>query len=685
MADTADTGNGAATEQEDPFKGMRDAEPWLADIKESEDYFADYHERCDNIDKLYANLKRLVGDNADREMQVFWANLEVLKPSIYARQPVPVVAARFNNRGDLLRHSCEIIERSLISSFDMQDIHESLKLVRDDLASKARGVEWLRYEKNDDGSYEAVCYDHLNRKDFAHDTARKWKEVGWVARRSWLTHEEMRDRFQEASGDAYLSAEYSERREQDGEKTKKLKAAVWEIWHKVKNVVVWVSPGVREVLDIVPPFLELDRFFPCPRPAYGTLEPDTLRPVPDFLQYRDQLEEINELTARISALSERLRMVGFYSAGGEDIADAIETAMNTLDNRALLIKVPTVAAMGVGLKDAILWMPVDQVAATIMQLINLRRTLINDVYEVSGLSDIMRGSTDPNETLGAQQLKSQYGSIRIRDRQEEMVRIARDSARIAGEIMAENFSPETLLAMAQYNEVPTREAITQQIGAIQAQVRRAAADPQMVAQAQQNPEMAKQALEAAQQQIEKLKATVTIDDVIAFLRDQRMRPFALDIETDSTIQADENAAKQRSNEFLTALSTALAQLTGLVEKVPQAAEFAGEVVKFAVAPYRAGRSLSTAIDNFVELMKQQASQPRPNPEAEKQQAQMQANAAKEQREASESHRKLAMDEAETKASIDKIRAEIDEIYARIDRIHASREEAAVKTATQLAN
>lgn len=677
----------------DPYADMRASKPWLEAIKDAEQCFQTYQDKCDKIDKHYADLKS-AGDNAEREMKLFWANLEVLKPSIYARPPVPVVTSRFKDRKEIKRHACEILERSLITSFDTADIHETMKLVRDDLAMHSRGVMWLRYEQSADGTYEAVGYDHLDRKDFVHDPARKWKEVGWVARRSWLTMETMRQRFEETSKGAYLKAEFSERKGKDEEYAGEKKACVWELWSKDKNVVVWVAPGVDDVLDIRDPFLQLDRFFPCPRPAYGTTERNTLKPVPDFIQYKDQLEEINELTARISALSEALRLKGFYSAGNEDISTAIETAIKQQDNNAVLIPVPSVAAFGNGsFKDSIIWLPVEQVAAVIAQLIQLRKQLIEDVYQLTGLSDIMRGATDPNETLGAQELKSQYGNVRIRDRQEEMVRIARDAARISGEIMAENFQPKTLLEMSQYEEVPTQAAIQQQIASIDQSIRAAAANPELVQQAQQNPQIAQQMLQQAKQQKEQLAKTVTLEQVFAFLKDQRMRPFALDIETDSTIQPDENAAKQRTTEFLGALGTALGQLAPMVAQQPQSAEFAGEVLKFAVSPFRAGRELESAIDGFIDKMKSAAQQPKEDPaaikakaDAEAQQAQLQIKSMEAQIKYQEAAAKAQSENAslqieleQARADLSKTNAEIQKIMAEIGRINAQAD-AAVTTA-----
>lgn len=677
--------NDLATEEKgtDPYADMRAAKPWLDEIKDAEKCFQEYQDKCDKIDKHFATLKS--NSNSEREMKIFWANLEVLKPSIYARSPVPVVASRFKDRREINRHASEILERALITSFDTADIHESLKLVRDDLATNARGVMWLRYEASQDGSYEIVGYDHLDRKDFLHDPARKWKEVGWVARRSWLTFEQMRKRFEEASGNVYSQAQYAERKGKDEDYAGEKKACVWEIWHKDKGVVVWVTPGVDDVLDIMPPFLELDRFFPCPRPAYGTVERGTLKPVPDFIQYKDQLEEINELTARISALSESLRMKGFYSAGGEDVAAAIETAIKQNDNNAILIPVPNVAAFGGGsFKDSIIWMPVDQVAAVIAQLIQLRKQLIDDVYQITGLSDIMRGATDPNETLGAQELKSQYGNVRIRDRQEEMVRISRDAARIAGEIMAENFDPKTLMEMSQYEGVPSMQDIQQQVMGIQQQISQARTNPQIMQMAQQNPEQAQQMLQQAQAKIQELQQQVTIEQVLDFLRDQRMRPFSLQIENDSTIQPDEDKAKKRVTEFLSAMAPLIAQLSQMVAADPETASFAGEILKFAAAPFRAGRPLEAAIDELVEQMKQKASQPKEDPaakaammEAEADAAELRLKQATQELKNQEAMQKMERENAslqvelqQAQADLQKTGAEIEKIYAEIERINA---------------
>lgn len=690
--------NGLATDEvsEDQFADMRASKPWLDAVKDAEKAFQLYHDKCDNIDKLYSDLQTLASDGGEREMQIFWANLEVLKPSIYARQPVPIAQGRFKSQTkdkELIRHASEILERSLVSSFDMEDIHESLKLVRDDLATNARGVLWCRLEDGADGT-QRVCYDHLDRKDFGHEPARKWKEVGFVYRKTYLTPEKLKARFPDAD---VSKLEFVSREDGKGKYSSEKTACVIEIWSKAKNVVVWVAHGLDDVLDIMEPFLRLEKFYPCPRPVYGTVQRGTLIPVPDFVYYKDQIEEINELTARISALSEALRMKGFYAGGSEDIASAIEAAIRKTDNNAILIPVSNLAAFGgSSLKDAIVWMPVDMVAAVIMQLIQLRKQLIEDVYQITGLSDIMRGATDASETLGAQQLKSQYGSVRIRERQEEMVRVALDAARIAAEIMAENFSPEELAIVSQYQAVPKQAEIQQQIMQIDAQIQQAKMNPKIMQMAQANPEQASQMLQQAEQQKQTLANTVTFEAVVQFLRNERLRPFALQIETDSTIQVDEDAAKQRTTEFLAALSGSLSQLAPMVQAQPQTADFAGEVIKFAVSPFRAGRQLEAAIDNFVEQMKSVAKQPKEDPaaikakaDAEAKQAELQMKQADMQirqaemglkQQQAQADAMLAMEQA--RADLEKTNAEIQKIMAEIGRINAQASQAMMPKAPQ---
>ena len=118
----------------------QDAKAWLNLLQEAEDVFDNWHTRCDNIDKKYANIDRLVDLARAKEFQMFWANLEVIKPAIYAKAPVPVVVPKFKDRRPVYQAASEVMERCCTVAFDLAEIDELMKLIRDDLAMTDRGV-----------------------------------------------------------------------------------------------------------------------------------------------------------------------------------------------------------------------------------------------------------------------------------------------------------------------------------------------------------------------------------------------------------------------------------------------------------------------------------------------------------------------------------------------------------------
>jgi len=624
-----------------------DSKAWLNLLRESEEAFEDYNKHCDDIDKQYAHLARLAGAR-DKEFSMFWANMEVVKPSIYAKAPVPVVVPKFLDRRPVYQAASEMVERCAIVAFDLGEINDLMKLVRDDLAILDRGVVWCRNESgNGPGEYypyEKVCYDFKNRRDFLHSISRNWREVTWVAGASYLTRQEARKRFYKYSGDAYQEADYKVDRDakEVGGADARERAKFWEVWDKKNRRVLWVSEGCEDILDEDDPHLHLRNFFPCPKPAYGTTQRGSLVPVPDVMQYKDQLKEINLLTGRIHALSDAVEVKGFYPAGGGEVADAVTTAVKIKTPGVVMVPVSNWATFG-GTKEVIIWLPVEVIAQTILHLVTLRKQIIEDIYQIIGLSDIMRGSTNPMETLGAQQLKSQYGSTRIKDKQGELVRLARDLVEITIEIITEKFDPETMIEMSQ-TELPTNRQIEQQIRQIMQQAQQAAMSPQGQQMMAQQPEQVQQIQAQVQAQVEKLSKQATIDQVLTLVKDYRARAFTFDIETDSTIQADEQAEKQQRNEFTGVLAQLLPQIAQMVAAEPKTAEFCGEILKFATAPYRAGRAMEGAIDGLVELMKTKGDQPKgDDPATAQSKAQMQVEQMKVQQKDKTDQAKLKLE------------------------------------------
>lgn len=705
----------------------------LGNIEAAKKHFKDYNDICDRVDKRYAELSRLA-NKGDAEFNLFWSNMQVMGPSIYARPPIPVVTPRFNDRRPLYRTAAELLERCAIVDFDRSQINSVMIDIRDDLNINSRGVAWVRYEdaSESDTKSERVVADWLYRRDFLHGPARTWNEVSWVARRGWLTVEAFADRFDVTKSEARALVD-SCRVRWEGDKYEQYVdnglIGVWEYWDKVDRRVYWVVEGHEDLLDESEPYLKLDGFFPCPKPAYATVEHNTLDPIPEFLLYVDQLDEIDRLTNKIQTLAGQLKVVGWYPGGVSNISDAIKSAIETNTDGQIVYPIADWASVASAGGKLIEWFPTEQISATLVQSIAARSQLIEDVYQIMGLSDIMRGSTDAQETATAQQLKAQSASLRVRDKITEMVRIARDVIAIAGEIMAEEFSKDTLLEMSQM-QLPTNEEIREQIKALEDQARQQLtqleqeatqaleegqravqeqmmqieqqleqlmADPQMQAdpqaleaaqaelaqqmqaiqqgaqeQAQAGQaafaEQQQQIIGAAQQQVAKLAETVTIDQVYEFLRDEKLRPFVLDIESDSTIFANEMAEKESRAEFLQVFGLTMQQLSALVAQEPAAASFAGEILRFALAPYRAGRQLDGAIDEFVEQIEARAAQPQTNPEQEAMQAEMQLAQARLQIEQQKAEAQMMKAQADSQVRQAELQIKMQEAQVRVQEI-----------------
>lgn len=696
--------------------------PILNALRRAEKAFDGWDAVCHAIDDIYSRdggsyerLLEMAGSSgwADAQLDLFWASTEVLKPAVLARAPVPAISPMFKDGGKVKATTAEVLERAAVSTFKRTGITDVMEQVRDDLLFAGRGVMWLRYE-TDDG--KRVCVEHLDRKDFLHEPARKWSEVGWVAGGFWLTEDEIRKRFTKLSEEQIGQIKFIEHRDADKrheQRAMSAKARIWEVWHRANGRVYWVTEGLDVYLDDNAPHLTLEGFFPCPRPAYGTLRRRSLVPVPDYERFATHFSKINTLTSRIYLLLDQVRMKGLIPGGG-DVADAIEQVLRS-DDDSIVIQVPGAAMIENGAGGLVAWLPLDMVAQAITGLIEARRQLIDDFYQLSGISDIMRGATEAEETLGAQQMKAQFGSVRVRCKIDEMQRIAADAVKIASEIIAEHFDGKTLLEMAQM-ELPNRadirkrikqiedaaekelDALTKRAEEVAAQAGGMGPDGQPI-----DPQQAQAMLQQEQQGIlakyapmlEEAEGLVPIDDVMDLLRDDKARSFAFEIETDSTILTDEIAEKQSRAEFMQAFTGASQALMGLASMGEAGGKLAGEMFKFALAPYRAGRQMAAAIDGFIdaapgmaasmqgeggdegmaalaeaEKLKGQAAMMKVEADSARNQAENERKVMELQQKAQDAERKFAAEMAKLEQAAGQNATKAEEAAAKVDNLRA---------------
>lgn len=602
-----------------------------------------WRERVKDIIKRYRDERN--GNNAAKRYAMLWSNQETLAPAVLARVPTPVVGRRYKDNDPVGRVSSEVLERAIGFTCDAYDFGAVLKGCRDDFLLVAQGQAWLRYvphfedaepnesnqvadedadaettQMQDAGAAPAVVWeecvcDRLNWDDFGTNVARSWAEVWMVWRRAFMTREQLVERFGEEIGKQVpLDWKSSTREDASVDQDKSGdKAAVYEIWDKNLKKAVWLSKGMPEkLLDEKDDPLQLTDFFPCPKPLLGTTGPDTTIPVPDFIYYQDQAQEIDDLTARIDKLMASLKIKGFYPAADKDKVEQLFNAEN-----GTLIPVDSYAVLREkgGLQGMIDWFPVEKVIEVLKACVEARKQLIDDVFQITGISDIMRGDTDPNETASAQHLKSNWGSSRVRTKQNELARFARDIIRLKGEIIANHFSVQTLEKMT---DVKLFESPQAKQMAIQ----------QFQMAAQQAQAMGQQPPQPTPDQM-RMVDDPTWAEVSGLLRDKTMRLFRIDIETDSTIEPNDQDEKMRRVEFITAVGKFLAEMLPVAQAAPNMLPVIAESLKFLVRGFRVGREMEDVIDKAMDKLQAaagsapppQQGQPGPNPQVEQAKAQ----------------------------------------------------------------
>jgi hypothetical protein len=564
---------------------------WLEHIKDYTDWSKRWCDRAKKIVKRYRDERPEYAQA--RGVNVFWSNVEVLKPATFARKPKPVVERRYRDSDPIGRVAAEILERATSFTSDADGFMEILKACRDDYLIVGRGTAWVRYVPHfspvaggpvegvsitedsaeyeaaegaeappEELTYEEVCHDYVAWQDFGFTPARRWDEVRAVWRMVQMTREELVERFGpeiggavtlDAKPDVGLEQQDSARRREEMHS----RANVYEIWDRARREALWVCKGYDAILDRRPDPLRLAGFFPCPRPMFSTLTTDSLIPVPDFVFYQDQADELDDLTQRLTMLAKACRVVGLYAADsgasvGRMLSEGGDNSMIPVDNWAMF------AERG-GIKGVVDFLPLEQIVATIAQLQMRSEAVKAQIYEITGIADIVRGYSAPSETATAQQIKGQFAALRLQDRQGEVARFARDLIALSAEIIAEHFSEQTIALMIGLQE--------------------------------QAPDF-QQAFPQA----------------VALLRNDAMRNFRVEIETDSTVAVDEQTQKQQATELLAAMGTFLKDVAPVAQMAPQLLPLLGQMLLYGVRHYRGGRNLEGAVEQTFQALEGAAEQ-----------------------------------------------------------------------------
>jgi hypothetical protein len=560
---------------------------WLEAIALQDKFEEDWRERSKKVVDTYRDAEK---ERKTRRFNILHTNVETLAPALYNSTPTPDVRPRYMAGNPLDKQVSQVLERALSFAIDTYDFNAVMDAAVKDRLLPGRAVSRVRYEPklSDDGSevvYEAVTCEPVEWQDFRIGPARVWSKTPWIAFRHYLTREQVVALNPRIGAtiplDSRVDGKAEDKDNQAPDVFKRL--AVWEIWDKEAREILFIAPSYKNgTLKVESDPLGLEDFFCIPRPMLAIETTDTQEPIEPYRMYKDQAEELDLVTRRITALTSVLKARGIYAS---DMSDAFEKIGDANDGEYVPSENVQQFMQG-GLNNAVWSWPIEVVSGVLDKLYLARDQIKATIFEITGVADVMRGQTDSSETLGAQQLKAQWGSLRLQKQQGDVQRYARDLLRLKAEIIATKFGAQTLSMMTGVQVTPEIEQV---------------------------------------------------------LRSDITRSYRIDIETDSTIQADVQKAQQQSAQLVQGLGTFFQSIGPAIQQGAMPPDVAIKLLMGLVRPFKMGKQVEDALDAWeqettakIEQQKQQPPQPPPpDPEQIKAQAEMQRTQMEAQVSASE--------------------------------------------------
>lgn len=589
---------------------------WLMELKLADKEEANWRDSAKKAIERYRLENRPKTSNSS-QFPILWANTEVLRPALYNSMPRPDVRRRFRDADKLGKCVSEVMERCLAFSTDEEDFDGKAAAFVLDMLLSGRGVVRIRYVPNivqvngstvhdeqteeptheaqegvqEELAWESCPTENVHWENFRRGPGRTWAEVRWIAFRHKLTRAECQEKFGDLGKKIPLEdVDLGDDAQKDDnlDPTVFKRATVWEIWDKDERQVVWISKTYPDspLLEQADP-LELQDFFPVPRPLYAIETIDKLVPITLYSQYMDQARDLDKITARISKIIGAIKARGLYDATLTEMA-----RLRDADDGEYVAAENSLAISQAGGLDKFIWSaPIEDLAKVLQILGQEREAMKAVVYEITGIGDVMRGMTNPNETLGAQQMKANFGTQRLQRLQREVQRFIRDIMRLKAEIIGGRFQPQTIQQITglQYPMLAQKQ---------QAQ--------SMLIAAQKNPQMAQQ-MGRQLQQAQELMQQPAWEEVFQVMKSDAMRAYRIDIETDSTIQNQLQEEQQNMTELLSSVVQFIDGIGPAVQSGSVPIEVAKSMLLAAVRRFKMGREVEDALDKI---------QPPPPPQPE---------------------------------------------------------------------
>lgn len=542
-------------------------------------------------------------------LNLFSANINTMMSMLYGKVPQVSVDRRWADPEDAIaRIGSEMASRLLNGDIEAagEDFSSVLRGTLQDRLIPGVGIARVRYSC-DVGEEEVEGTDvpsetktdewiddvYVPWQDVLWSPCRYWSEMRWLAFRIYKDKKEV-IKFLDGEKDAQKIADeldYNSKAplENATQKTSETwdKCEIWEIWDKTTKRVFWVVEGHKRILKSVEDPLELDGFYPAPPFFIANVTTMEYVPKNDYSFAAALYREVDRLEERIALLTMAVKVSGVYDKkAGQDVGRLVN---ETAENKMIPVDAWAAFQERGGIKGSMEFLPIEDIAKVIEILQQQQSARIEQLYQITGMADIMRGQASGDKPASAteQQIKVKFASVRIQSIQDEFTRFATDLQKIRFEIICKHFDTDTIIKNS--NMMNTADG-------------RATPDKVM---------------EAAQ-----------------FLKDSDQAKWRIQIQPESMAMVDYAQLKQERTEYINSLGIFLQSSFPIAEKFPAATPILMELLKWGLAGFKGSKQVEGVIDRAMAAMetaqKQGQGQQQPNPELEKIKMEMQQDAQNHQ-------------------------------------------------------
>ena len=655
-------------------KTVEIGQKWLDRIRDADKREEKWRKQAARAEAIYLN--RTEAGAHKFYFNILHSNIETIVPAIYSQTPKPDIRRRFGDPDPVTKNAAQMLERAIMVQIDDGTLDPEMESLAWSSFTTGRGVIRIRLVEEDantgeiddetkDEAEEAAAFDakdaseaaaeggegdaletleglmpeqKLQRitfeavpwNDFRFGPGRRWEDVPWVAFRHSIPEEQIKAWAEDEGVQAQIKSVSSGAL--DDSEDSAADVPVWEIWCKASKSVKFIRARDGVIYKEVSDPLGLTGFFPCIRPIQPIERNGDLCPVAPFELYADLAEELDKTTRRLQKLIEGVKVRGGAAAG--ELLKGIADIAALDDNEIAEIRGVEAFAQQGGLEKGITWWPIEKSIQAIQVLAAHRDQVKTTIYEVTGISDIVRGASNAQETATAQQIKSQWGSLRIQKMQRLIERGVREIFVMCAELVATRFTPETLQAITGLQYTPETDAI---------------------------------------------------------FKNRVARFYRIDVETDSTVKADMSKSKEEMTQFLAGTAQYIQSVGPAVQAGMMPGPLAVEIYASFARTFRLGKQADDALAQMAEQAKE-PQQPQIPPEVQQQIEQgtqmiqqLQEELAKSQQEAlalkTDLSAKMAEIDSRTKIEEKKLGLEeqkigIEVFKAQTDRLQATMQPAA---------